>query len=69
MVTDAMMDLQLPNLSDNYASLDVLLQAVNTFASSQSYAVVKRRTKVSKKGILRKAVLICDRNKEYYTKS
>ena len=69
MVTHAMMDLQPPDLSENYASLDALLQAVNTFASSQGYAVVKRRTKVSKKGVLRKAVLMCDRNEEYHTKS
>ncbi len=69
MVTHAMIDLQTLDLSDNYTSLDALLQVVNTFTSSQDYAVVKRKTKMSKKGILRKAVLMCDWSKEYYTKS
>ena len=54
------MDLQPPDLSDKYASIDNLIQAINTFASLQGYVVVKRRTKVSKKGVLRKAVLMCD---------
>ena len=54
------MDLQPPNFPDKYAYLDNLIQAMNTFASSQSYAVVKKRTKQSKKGVLRKAVIMCD---------
>lgn len=52
------MDLQPPNLSDKYTFLDDLIQAVNTSVSTQGYAVVKRKTKVSKKGVLRKPVLI-----------
>ena len=63
------MDLQPPNFPDKYASLDNLIQAINTFASSQGYAVVKRRTKVSKKGVLRKGVLMCNQSKEYHTES
>lgn len=31
--------------------------------------MVKRKTKVSKKGILRKVVLICNRNKEYHSEN
>ncbi len=58
-----------PDLSNNYAFLDALLQAVNSFVFLQGYAIVKRRTKVSKKDILKKAVLMCDWSKEYHTKS
>ncbi len=43
--------------------LEELLSAVNVYASTQGYAVVKRRTKKSKKGVLRKAVIMCDRSK------
>ena len=63
------MDLQPPDLSDKYVSLDNLLQAINNFASSQGYAVVKRRTKLSKKRVLIKAVLKCNWNKEYHSKN
>lgn len=63
------MDLQSLDLSEKYTSLEDLIQVVNTFASSQGYAVVKRQTKVNKKGVLKKAVLMCDQGKEYHTKS
>ncbi len=63
------MDLQPPDLPDTYLSLDSLIEASNTFASLQGYAVVKRRTKVSKKGVLRKAILMCDRSKEHITEN
>lgn len=52
-------------LEDTYPSLNDMNQAINFFASSQGYAVVKRRTKTSKKGVLRKAVLMCDCSKEH----
>ena len=49
------MDLQPPDLSDKYVSLNHLIQTVNIFASSQGHAVVKKKTKVSKKGVLKKS--------------
>lgn len=58
------MELQPPILSQaSYATLEELISVVNVFAVIQGYAVVKRRTKKSKKGVLQKAVLICDRSK------
>lgn len=42
-----------------------MIEAINTFASLQGYAIVKRRTKVSKKGVLRKVILIYDRSKKH----
>ena len=60
------MELQPSNLLDRfYLSLDELVIAFNAFASFQEYAIVKRRTKTSKKGVLRKAVLMCDKGKEH----
>ena len=60
------MELQPPDLLDRfYLSLDELVKALNIFVSFQGYAIMKRRTKVSKKGVLRKAVLIFDRGKEH----
>ncbi len=63
------MDLQPPDLPDTYPSFDSLIEAINTFASLQGYALVKKRTKVSKKGVLRKAILMCDRSKEHITEN
>lgn len=64
-----MMKTQPFNLLNHYTSFNILFQAINIFAYSQDYAVVKNRIKVSKKGVLRKAVLMCDQNKKYHTKS
>ncbi len=63
------MDLQPPDLPDTYSFLDSLIKAINTFVSLQGYTLVKRRTKVSKKGVLRKAILIYDRSKEHITEN
>ena len=41
------------------------MQAINSFAFLQSYAIVKKYTKMSKKGIVRKAILIYNCNKVY----
>lgn len=54
---------------DKYVSFDNLLQAINSFASSEGYVVVNRRTKVSEKRVLRKAILLCDWNKEYHSEN
>ena len=43
------MDLQTPNLLNKYIFLHNLFQTINIFASSQSYAMVKKRIKVGKK--------------------
>ena len=61
------MELLPPQLEDGYPSLDDIMQATNSFASLQGYAIVKRRTKTSKKGIVHKAVLMCDRSKIHTT--
>ena len=56
------MNLLSSRIIDYYESLNSLLVAVNTHAASQDYAVVKKRIKNSKKGVLRKVVLMCDRS-------
>lgn len=63
------MDLQLQNLLNKYTSFDNLIQAINTFASSQSYIIVKRGTIVSNKRVLRKIILMYDWSKEYNTEN
>jgi hypothetical protein len=45
-------------IMNSYLNLNDLVCAVNEFADSQEYAINKKRTKVNKKKILRKAVLI-----------
>ena len=64
-IINIIMNLEPPPTDKAYHDLDSLIKAVNDFSSSQGYAVVKRRTKVSKKGVLRKAVLVCDRGRKY----
>ncbi len=60
------MELQPPLLPQvSYATLEELISAVNVFAATQGYAVVKKRTKKSKKDLLRKAVLMCDGSKAH----
>ena len=63
------MNLQPSDLLNNYSFLDNLIQAINTFASSQDYVVVKKKTKVNKKKVLKKVVLMYDWSKKYFTKS
>lgn len=48
------MDFQLFDLLNKYFFFDNLIQAINTFVFTQSYAVVKKKIQGSKKGILRK---------------
>ena len=62
------MTLQPPPTDDDYYDLNSLIKSVNEFAGAQGYAVVKKRTQVSKKGVLRKAVLMCDRGGNYEAK-
>ena len=49
----------------SHATLKELISTVNVFAAKQGDAVVKRQTKKSKKGVLRKAVLMCNRSKAH----
>ncbi len=46
-----------------------MVKALNTFASLQAYAILKIYIKVSKSGVLRKAVLIYDGGKKYIDKN
>lgn len=65
-VTYINMELQPSDQLDRlHPFLDELVKAFNIFVSFQEYTIVKRHTKVSKKGVLRKAVLMCDRSKEH----
>ncbi len=55
----------LSNLIEFYFILDDLVTAINEFVGSQGYVVVKKRIKVSKKEVLRKAILRCDKDKKH----
>jgi hypothetical protein len=51
------------NIFEFYFSLYDLMTAINEFADDQDYAIVKKRIKISKKKILRKAMLRCDKKR------
>jgi hypothetical protein len=53
------------NLIKFYFTLDDLVTAINEFVDSQEYVVVKKRIKISKKEVLRKAVLKCDKDEKH----
>lgn len=57
-----LLPLELPNPLPHF---DDVYFAANSFAASQGYALVKKRTKKSKKGIFRKRVVICDKGNSY----
>jgi hypothetical protein len=46
---------------NSFYTLDDLVRVINEFADSQEYAIIKKRTKLSKKEILRKTMLKCDK--------
>lgn len=50
------MDFQSHDLSDKYISFDDLLSIINNSTSSHSYIIIKKKTKVSKKKVLKKTV-------------
>ena len=54
-----------PELPDPFPHFDDAYIAANSYAASQGYALVKKRTKQSKKGVFRKAVLRCDKGASY----
>ena len=47
-----------------YTTLSELIDAINEHVGAEEYAVVKVRTKTSKKEVVRKCVLKCDRESE-----
>jgi hypothetical protein len=49
----------------SYSTLNALLLAVNDFAEDQGYEVIKKSTKKIKKGVLNKAVLRCDKGRDF----
>ena len=53
-----MIDFQSPDLLNKYICFDNLIQTINIFASSQDYAVIEKKIKVSKKRILWKTILM-----------
>ncbi len=59
------MSLLSSNLFDLYSTLDDFISAVNEFAGSQEYVVVKKRIKINKKEVLRKTILRCDTDEKH----
>jgi hypothetical protein len=49
------------HLSDSYSTLNDLVVVINEWVGSQEYAVIKKRTKINKKEVVRKAIFRCDR--------
>jgi hypothetical protein len=52
------------DLPDSYLILDALVLAVNEFVDSQEYALVKKRTKINKKKVIRKMMFRCDKDED-----
>ncbi len=59
------MSLLFSNLFDLYFTLDNLITAINEFVDSQEYVVVRKRIKINKKKMLRKAILRCDKDEKH----
>jgi len=47
-----------------HTSLDLLVDSINKHAKNEGYSVTRRRSKESKKGVLMKAWIQCDRGRE-----
>jgi CRISPR/Cas system-associated exonuclease Cas4 (RecB family) len=47
-----------------YESVEDALEALNTFAAAEGYAIVKRRSILSKRGVIRRVDLKCDKGGE-----
>lgn len=52
-----------PPLNGEYVSLEELLNAAQTHAAKEGYALIKKRSQ-SRLGVLTKCVLLCDRGGE-----
>jgi hypothetical protein len=46
-----------------FSAFNDFMTAINEFASDQKYAIVKKRIKINKKEVLRKAILKCDKER------
>ena len=53
----------LPPSEGLHCSIELLIKSVNEHAGPQGYAVTKKRSKKSKKGVTMKVWLCCDRAK------
>jgi hypothetical protein len=51
------------DIAEFFSTLNDLMTAINEFANDQKYAIVKKRIKINKKEVLRKAILRCDRER------
>jgi hypothetical protein len=51
------------DIAEFFLTLNDLMTAINEFANDQRYAIVKKRIKINKKEVLRKAILRCDRER------
>lgn len=56
---------ELLHISELHFFLKKLMTAINQFVDDQKYAMIKKRIKISKKKVLRKAMLKCDREKKW----
>ncbi len=57
-------ELLFSNLFNSFLTLDETIIAVNQFADTQEYAVIKKRTKINKKEVIRKITFICDKDEK-----
>jgi hypothetical protein len=51
------------NIVEFFSIFNDFMIAINEFANDQEYAIVKKKIKINKKEILRKAILKCDKEK------
>jgi hypothetical protein len=57
------MKLLFSDIAKFFSTLNDLITAINEFANDQKYAIVKKRIKINKKEVLRKAILRCDKER------
>lgn len=54
-----------PSSNSRYVSFEELRLAVNAHAASQGYAIVTKRSKKNKRGVLRKVWMFCDKSRVF----
>ncbi len=64
-IENLQMTLLSSNLFDFYSILNQLIAIVNEFADLHEYVVIKKRIKINKKEVIRKEVLMCDKDDKY----
>ena len=62
------MNIQPPLTNVVYNSFDIFLKAVNTHAVTEGFTLVIKHSKKSKKAILCKVLLECNKSKSYKSK-